>query len=81
MCINLAYCIIDADGCKGGVIQWAFDYVTINDGINTERVYPYVGKASAFARLCPAVRLYTVSHKNVPLNFSLLVDFYTLCTS
>jgi len=36
----------DADGCKGGVIQWAFDYVTVNDGINTALVYPYVGKAS-----------------------------------
>jgi len=37
----------DADGCRGGVIQWAFDYVTTNDGINTAGVYPYVGKASA----------------------------------
>jgi len=43
-----AACVIlaDADGCRGGVIQWAFDYVTFNDGINTEKVYPYVGKAS-----------------------------------
>lgn len=37
----------DADGCRGGVIQWAFDYVTLNDGINTAPVYPYVGQASA----------------------------------
>ena len=40
----------DADGCKGGVIQWAFDYVTVNDGINTAQVYPYVGKASVLTR-------------------------------
>jgi len=38
---------VDADGCKGGVIQWAFDYVTMNEGINTAAVYPYVGRASA----------------------------------
>jgi len=35
------------------VIQWAFDYVTMNDGINTERVYPYVGKAGALAHASP----------------------------
>ena len=43
--------VADADGCRGGVIQWAFDYVNMNDGVNTEPVYPYVGKASALVRV------------------------------
>ena len=64
----------DADGCKGGVIQWAFDYVTANDGINTDKVYPYVGKASVLGvfiyhacLLVPIIYLlqasYTTYHK------------------
>ena len=43
------------------MIQWAFDYVTTNDGINTAGVYPYVGKASALtAWMCVCVTVCVV---------------------
>ncbi|XP_061457934.1 procathepsin L-like isoform X1 [Rhineura floridana] len=28
-------------GCEGGFMNWAFKYVVINKGINSERTYPY----------------------------------------
>ena len=29
------------NGCKGGWMSWAFDYIKKNNGINTQSSYPY----------------------------------------
>ncbi|XP_075049134.1 cathepsin K-like isoform X2 [Mixophyes fleayi] len=41
---NLVDCVKKNNGCKGGYITIAFDYVRDNKGIDSEAAYPYVGK-------------------------------------
>ncbi|TKR63562.1 hypothetical protein L596_027375 [Steinernema carpocapsae] len=40
---NLVDCVKDCDGCMGGVMDSAFEYVKKNKGIDSEEGYPYVG--------------------------------------
>ena len=40
---NLIDCDKDMDGCQGGLMTSAFDYVKRNKGIDTEAAYPYQG--------------------------------------
>ena len=45
---NLLDCIstINTNGCYGGWMGDAFDYIKTNNGINTENSYPYQGMVS-----------------------------------
>ncbi|OCT69046.1 cathepsin K [Xenopus laevis] len=38
---NLIDCVEDNDGCDGGKMTTAFEYVKINKGIDSEEAYPY----------------------------------------
>ena len=40
---NLLDCSVDDgnDGCNGGKVTKAFDYIKLNRGIDTEKTYPY----------------------------------------
>ncbi|XP_028280700.1 cathepsin K [Parambassis ranga] len=41
---NLVDCVTGNDGCGGGYMTIAFDYVQQNGGIDSEEAYPYVGE-------------------------------------
>ena len=41
---NLVDCEREDDGCKGGTMIHAFEYIKKNGGIDTEESYPYVAK-------------------------------------
>ncbi len=36
------------NGCRGGWMSWAFDYIKNNNGINTQSSYPYSYSVSFF---------------------------------
>lgn len=41
---NLVDCVSENDGCGGGYMTNAFQYVQKNRGIDSEDAYPYVGQ-------------------------------------
>ncbi|XP_062254538.1 cathepsin K isoform X2 [Platichthys flesus] len=41
---NLVDCVTENDGCGGGYMTKAFQYVQENGGIDSEEAYPYVGE-------------------------------------
>lgn len=41
---NLVDCVKENDGCGGGYMTNAFNYVAKNKGIDSEAAYPYVGE-------------------------------------
>lgn len=41
---NLVDCVKENDGCGGGYMTNAFNYVKTNQGIDSEEAYPYVGE-------------------------------------
>ncbi|XP_028325748.1 cathepsin K [Gouania willdenowi] len=44
---NLVDCVQENDGCGGGYMTNAFEYVKDNGGIDSEDAYPYIGEAKA----------------------------------
>ncbi|MQL80891.1 hypothetical protein Taro_013335 [Colocasia esculenta] len=44
---KLIDCDITNDGCNGGYMNYAFEWVINNGGINTDESYPYIGVDSA----------------------------------
>ena len=52
---NLVDCVSENDGCGGGYMTNAFQYVQKNRGIDSEDAYPYVGQvrlSRAVIQLC-----------------------------
>ncbi|XP_053561461.1 cathepsin K [Bombina bombina] len=41
---NLVDCVKENDGCGGGYMTIAFEYVKENGGIDSEKAYPYIGE-------------------------------------
>lgn len=41
---NLVDCVTENNGCGGGYMTNAFNYVKNNGGIDSEQAYPYVGQ-------------------------------------
>lgn len=41
---NLVDCVKENNGCGGGYMTNAFNYVATNKGIDSEASYPYVGQ-------------------------------------
>nr|ACO82385.1 cathepsin K [Lutjanus argentimaculatus] len=41
---NLVDCVTENDGCGGGYMTKAFQYVADNGGIDSEEAYPYIGE-------------------------------------
>lgn len=41
---NLVDCVKENNGCGGGYMTNAFNYVAENKGIDSEEAYPYVGQ-------------------------------------
>lgn len=41
---NLVDCVTENNGCGGGYMTNAFNYVKNNNGIDSEQAYPYVGE-------------------------------------
>ncbi|NWI77638.1 CATL1 protein, partial [Dryoscopus gambensis] len=55
------------NGCRGGHMQNAFDYVRDNGGLNSEGAYPYEGTDNSGCRYKPWDKAATCSgHKTVP---------------
>lgn len=49
---NLVDCVSENDGCGGGYMTNAFQYVQRNRGIDSEDAYPYVGQVRRPTQLC-----------------------------
>jgi len=56
-------------GCGGGLMDWAFNY-TMNEGIESEEVYPYIGWPRACNYTKENVVMYNKGWVDVPVNES-----------
>ena len=51
---NLVDCCSTNDGCEGGWMDNAFDYIKANGGIDTEASYPYYARESGTCHYNPS---------------------------
>ncbi|XP_053331154.1 cathepsin K-like [Spea bombifrons] len=61
---NLVDCVQKNDGCGGGYMTNAFEYVKANNGIDSEEAYPYIGTDQE-CRYDPSGRAATVKNFKV----------------
>ncbi|KAL2465536.1 KDEL-tailed cysteine endopeptidase CEP1 [Abeliophyllum distichum] len=64
---ELVDCEKDNEGCKGGLMENAFDFIKKHGGLTTENVYPYRARDGIMGTMnSPAVMI--DGHENVPEN-------------
>nr|RLV76480.1 hypothetical protein DV515_00016933 [Chloebia gouldiae] len=63
---NLVDCVANNDGCGGGYMTNAFEYVRQNRGIDSEDSYPYIGQVGGGTAPNPPPSLPPPSHPDLP---------------
>uniref|UniRef100_A0A3B4G0K9 Cathepsin K-like n=1 Tax=Pundamilia nyererei TaxID=303518 RepID=A0A3B4G0K9_9CICH len=64
---NLVDCVTENDGCGGGYMTNAFQYVNENGGIDSEAAYPYVGQDQTCRYNASGMAAQCKGYKEIPV--------------
>ncbi|XP_039475793.1 cathepsin K [Oreochromis aureus] len=64
---NLVDCVTENDGCGGGYMTNAFQYVNENGGIDSEAAYPYVGQDQSCRYNASGMAAQCKGYKEIPV--------------